>query len=631
MGASRFLTKQAVAALSLTCLLLVGAAGTVGGAPGSSVSNTAVPWLSSSSSSPIWFDDVADLADLTNAHIEQLVRFSAAGLRPAGTARTFPAAFRDDTQPRIVFLSVSDGKRRAQVVMGTGNGLQEALEQAMSQARQRFTQYHRLTWMKLDIVESVLPMQRINLKNPLPGDRSLQGLAFDRTSGIALLPEEVVANSLVNTDRKLQLKRTLNYVKRRAIKAAQRKRVRQLDYLPVYRFSTLSVFFDTQEKKVVRLYRGHRSFQSPGPAELLTAARWGGEYLAQAVDNKGKFMYAYLPKSDRKKNAYNILRHAGSVYSMLELYEVTRDTELLEAAQRGIRYLVRQIHTYQVGLDRFACVVEKGYVKLGGNALAILALAKYTDVTQDAQYVPLAFQLGRWIQQAQRDDGEFFIHKQRYPLGTIVDFSSAYYPGEAILALDRLQVLDPQGGWIETAEKAAHYLITIRDGTLATDKLSHDHWLLYGLNELYRARPKAIYFDHAMRIAEAITQHQNRDPRYPDWFGSYYRPPRSTPTATRSEGLCAAYLLARDFGQPDQATRILDAVKHGVTFQLQTQFRPESALYVRDPRRTLGGFRNSLTNFEIRIDYVQHNISSLLGLHRILDQRRALAQQGASH
>ena len=130
-----------------------------------------------------------------------------------------------------------------------------------------------------------------------------------------------------------------------------------------------------------------------------------------------------------------------------------------------------------------------------------------------------------------------------------------------------------------------------------------------------------------MRIAETIIQHQNRDPHYPDWFGSYYRPPRSTPTATRSEGLYAAYLLARDFGQPEQAARIREAVQHGVAFQLQTQFRPESALYVKDPQRRLGGFRHSLINFEIRIDYVQHNISSLLGLHQILDQRQVLARQ----
>ena len=120
-----------------------------------------------------------------------------------------------------------------------------------------------------------------------------------------------------------------------------------------------------------------------------------------------------------------------------------------------------------------------------------------------------------------------------------------------------------------------------------------------------------------MRIAKAIMQSQNRDPLYPDWFGSYYRPPRSTPTATRSEGLYAAYQLARDFGDPNEAEQILESLGHGIRFQLQTQFRPESVLYLKKPQRALGGFHNSLTNYEIRDDYVQHNLSSILGLYRI--------------
>ena len=50
-----------------------------------------------------------------------------------------------------------------------------------------------------------------------------------------------------------------------------------------------------------------------------------------------------------------------------------------------------------------------------------------------------------------------------------------------------------------------------------------------------------------------------------------------------------------------------------------TQFQPESVMYLLDPQEALGGFHNSLTNFEIRIDYVQHNVSSILCLAEILD------------
>ena len=182
----------------------------------------------------------------------------------------------------------------------------------------------------------------------------------------------------------------------------------------------------------------------------------------------------------------------------------------------------------------------------------------------------------------------------------------------------RIHALDGREIWLDTAEKAAQYLINVRDGDLALGKLSHDHWLLYGLNELYRRRQKPLYLKHALRISTAIVRSQNRVPKYPDWLGSYYRPPRTTPTATRTEGLCAAYALARDFGHPKEAEAILDAIRLGVAFQLQTQSRPESAMYLPNPRRCLGGFHRSLTNFEIRIDYVQHNISALLGAHHIM-------------
>jgi hypothetical protein len=39
---------------------------------------------------------------------------------------------------------------------------------------------------------------------------------------------------------------------------------------------------------------------------------------------------------------------------------------------------------------------------------------------------------------------------------------------------------------------------------------------------------------------------------------------------------------------------------------------------MKQPQRAVGGVRGSLTSYTVRIDYVQHTISSLLGLYRIL-------------
>jgi hypothetical protein len=76
--------------------------------------------------------------------------------------------------------------------------------------------------------------------------------------------------------------------------------------------------------------------------------------------------------------------------------------------------------------------------------------------------------------------------------------------------------------------------------------------------------------------------------------------------------------MARDFGTKEEADSILQTIYPTIAFQLHTQFRPESVLYFKDPQRSLGAFHRALTSFEIRIDYVQHNISSLLCLYRLL-------------
>lgn len=62
----------------------------------------------------------------------------------------------------------------------------------------------------------------------------------------------------------------------------------------------------------------------------------------------------------------------------------------------------------------------------------------------------------------------------------------------------------------------------------------------------------------------------------------------------------------------DNAVQVWVALIDGLRFQLQTQFLPEKRLYLEDLSLVLGGFHTSLTNFEVWVDYVQHNICSLL-------------------
>ena len=382
-------------------------------------------------------------------------------------------------------------------------------------------------------------------------------------------------------------------------------------------FYFLSTFSDGQHTDAI--YRGHQLFKNFGKEDLLEASVQGAKYLTRSVKSNGSFVYNYDPVFDLEGRDYNILRHAGTTYSMVQVYRVNKDPELLSAIQRAFKYLIEQIEDCEYKGKRSRCLVEHDNVKVGGHGLAILAMSEYQSVTGDDSYLNVAKELADWLKITQAADGRFEAHKVNVRTGQVSDFRSGYYPGEAIFALTQLYKHDKNQLWIDIAEKNAEYLVTVRDKGVPITKLAHDHWLLYGLNYVYRERPKAIYLEHVRKLVNAIRASQNFKPSVPDFLGSFENIPRSTPTATRSEGLTAAYMLERDHGSNENAAEILKSILAAVRFQLQTVLRPERVMYFKNPQRALGGVTHSLSDYTVRIDYVQHNISSMLATAEILD------------
>ena len=354
--------------------------------------------------------------------------------------------------------------------------------------------------------------------------------------------------------------------------------------------------------------------------EIEEALLLAGKYLKNAVKEDGSFVYEYFPSTNEENPQYNLLRHAGTIYAMVELYELTKDKDLLVKIQKAIPFLLGNLRNAQTKDQEVLVAIDNGNIKLGANALAILALAKYMDVVKTREYLETVQKLARWIQATQSPQGQFLIHKQDFSTQENSDFVSGFYPGEAIYALTLLYKIDKNNEWLDTAEKAAKYLVYVRDGGKSTVQLSHDHWLLYGFNELYRLRPQKMYYEHALKISSAILSAQRKDPTQ-DGAGSFDMPARSTPTATRVEGLCAVYQIVRDFGAKRDLDLLFDGICLGIQFQLKNQVTEEMAKKRKWPVRAVGGFQEGMDIPGIRIDCVQHNVSSLLGAYRILKER----------
>ena len=390
--------------------------------------------------------------------------------------------------------------------------------------------------------------------------------------------------------------------------------------------STLSGCFEEEHKK--NDSEDNTTYLLKLSAQLDESMKIADSYLTNITNQNGMFIYEYNPITNTtSQQYYNILRHAGTIYAMMKVYNETSNAQLLHAAENAIHYLTDQIKPY----NDTQCIVYNDEVKLGGTALAIIALAEYTKVTGEDTYLSTLNNLGNYILLSMKPNGDF-IHKRYYSTNVTSDFISEYYPGEAILALVRLYSITSDQIWLDAAETATQYLIYERDVNASVYTIIHDHWLLMALNELYRYKENIDYYNHSKLITIAILAYQRDDftrfSEESEWLGSYYTPPRSTPTATRTEGLVASYHLFNDYNaNQSYLKRMLYSINLSIQFQLKMQYTQETAQNMPHPPLAIGGFKESFTEYTVRIDYVQHNICGIIEFYHLLQEDKDLIEK----
>jgi len=520
----------------------------------------------------------------------------------------------------VIYLAIADDTKRAKVIIGKGSDIQEAITSAINNWIKLGDQSLKVKHVKVDLVKKVRIMKRFgNLKSKLTIDTGIDGLAFDKDFALSFSPQEVEAYKLVK-DRKINLERIAFAINNQLIPGDSASLQTQ-KHLKLYKFTTES--FYANEKEEVCLVRGHRIFNKLTRGDLEEAIKLTQKnYFIKVINKKGKQKYSYLPHIDLNEKRYNILRHAGTIYSILESIELFHSDSLLKKSQLSLEFLIRKMEKREINGKDTLVLVERDVLKLGGNALAIVALAKYTSLTSDKQYIPVMQKLATWIKETQADNGDFMIHKQTYSNEKIFSFRSDFYTGEAILALVRLYELDNNEMWLDAAEKATDFLVNNKNKNATEENVHFDHWLLYGINNLTRYRPNDSFFAHAMLIGKSLIKKQYIGDKYPEeWQGGFPpevgKYPKSVPVACRSEGLANIYNMIKD-KDSEFAKEIKQTFRLAVEFQMQMQLRDEKVMYFENKKLTLGAFHNKFKDIELRNDFTQHNISSLVALYKYL-------------
>ena len=566
--------------------------------------------------------------------------------------------------PCVAFFGASDGRSAARTVVGRGRDAESAARSAIrAWSHGAELELRDQVWLKLDVVAELLAFQGAERFEQRPADRpelgsrpvratafeqaerSLYGVA-DAEFEVGLLAEELMAYRLVDAQHRFRL---LHYD---AFRARHPHRATEQPPPWAWRFRTHSFFFDSSEAEagVHRLFRGRHAEVRTDAASLDAQAVWAMDYLRRAVGEDGRFVYSFFPVANRVDTSYNMVRHAGAVYAMLELAgrssgRQSPNADLLAAADRATDYLLGAVrpcprlryepklgdvpdHHRRHGL----CLVEANESKLGGHGLAVLALLQHPDLDAHPERLEVAIGLGERILSVLQPDGRFEPHKVRWSDGTHFRYESEYYPGEAIYALARLFRVTGERRWLDAARRASDYRVRVRyapDGGFTDETIPHDHWLAYGLRELAELDPRPWDAEYLRRLGRLIAGAQHREIDPPDWAGGFYEPPRAAPTATRAEALGSIltalggpYADGPDAASTEELETIADALCHALAFQLRAQYSPARAFDYEEPQRALGGISGSLTDDEIRIDYPQHTSSSLVTAVGLMERGR---------
>lgn len=517
----------------------------------------------------------------------------------------------------VVFVSATDGESRARVRTITASSIDELRLRLEEKGSMQLLggRHVRLDW-PTSVQEVSFSTYKAALQK-VKRNYSRKGMSLDAGFKHAVTEGELNGSALFYKGAKIphcemNLNNVQVYWKRRFGEAFEVPD----DSDTVYLFSSEGMFRDDDRGEVVDLEPsglngGRRVFNLMQPDNLDRVIRESAEYLAAQVKDDGLFHYGKHPCFDRPINHYNTLRHASSTYALCEAYELLQSPVLREAIDRSLRQIAKNLVKYRSqpsGASAF--LMDRGNeVKLGGNAVAILACCKFFEVTGDKTVLELALRLGNGIVSMQQENGSFCHILDAETLTPREDFRTVYYDGEAAFALMRLYGATGDQRWLDATRRAVDYFIAKEYWQY------NDHWLAYCVNELSRhyTDPKYIAFgvrnvrDYLPFIRERIT---------------------TFPTLLE---LCCAtrLLLQRALGDASlvQVVDELDldafreAMEHRAQYLANGFFFPEVAMHFRNPASVTGSFFIRHHGFRVRIDDVEHYLSGLIAYRSYLKDR----------
>ena len=455
------------------------------------------------------------------------------------------------------------------------------------------------------------------------------------------------------TQSQLDLKSIFNTILRKTpIKNLTNKiseRIEILRKTPHELFLTKSKAFITYKNKSLPLYRGNILYEYSAE-EIKEQALKGAEWNLNNMHEDGRYLYYYDCKDDNFKdhehpNApednlyYNDLRHCGGIITSIRALQLTRDFKFLTNAKSAIDFITTITKEHIVDNEQAAYVFYNKKAKLGGTGMILIAMMKYRQETDDKSYDEYIKKYTRHLLSRIYKTGEFlgyFINPNVQNGNELIDMTdeerretfSFYYPGEALLGLALFanhfnDDEDLRQKVFEKSKLALDWIVNERPKIYSDlfTALPSDSWLMQAIEE-WAKNPefaKEDYINFVFKDADTMIEksYKKDDSPYLDYEGAFYYNygDHFYPDGARSEGLIAAYYLAKQLNKKELEEKYLHACRKAAQSQMLL-FNSEINNYAHlNQNKSKNSIRFKATRQWVRVDSIQHVACFFLRLY----------------
>jgi rhamnogalacturonyl hydrolase YesR len=329
---------------------------------------------------------------------------------------------------------------------------------------------------------------------------------------------------------------------------------------------------------------------------------------------------------------------ASIIYTLLKLYDFDGDERILERLPDWGDFLLsmQSTDTETYGAFHYSYYYDSKLKEprfvVGTTALSIFTLLDLYQLTNDSRYLQSAKLGGDWLTTMQKPDGTMKAYKS-YEGGTWVYGvkESLLYNGQVLSALSRLYRVTGEDRYYETAERIAeHFAERVeKEGCYLGDDYRWQNpissaWVVMSLLDFYKVNQDNRYKDIILKCGSELLKKQENYISSPVYYGSWHSAYSTSGNGWLAEVMMEMYRFCQEQDMGD-CDRYKEALLKVILWIIQNTYSEENTFLLTEPEKAIGGIFWNYEDRYVRTDSLCHGLNAYIGIVNDLEDGSLLS------